>query len=429
MDVKNSDVSGYELFIKYRSKNIGIWICLLISLITAMISILSTTKLDDSRTSTVFIVFIAILIIMSAVYVYGISGVFSAALSSFLFCMSIHTSIWGIILNICANTLQAIIIWIVFKYTKTDEETIEMDGVTDYKFLLFVIGLTYIICSFVFNRYLMFYIFIVLLTICVFIFSIKDRNIKKLKFFLFVAIIPSCLGGALNATNVIINAECRFALWYESFSTWFFSNSILFGTFGYLLLNALRYFKNQSVIWQQNQKSSKQSVRCVELKVSTVMFYVATFLWNILFYIMYMASWLDRNTVLYLFPWTVGNIFFLLNLLLSSKSEIKSGVSPEDAFKWFESRAIVAEQNTQILIAVITFLLPLSANYLDSVTTSISFLFVLNITTAVISVGLIWIPKENVKLMEAVKNLKTIFHLFTMSLLLLNAVMIINAVV
>lgn len=84
MDVKNSDVSDYELFIKYRSKNIGIWICLLISLITAMISILSTTKLDASRTSTVFI---AILIIMLAVYVYGILGVFSAALSSFLFCI------------------------------------------------------------------------------------------------------------------------------------------------------------------------------------------------------------------------------------------------------------------------------------------------------------------------------------------------------
>ena len=86
MDVKNSDVSDYELFIKYRSKNIGIWIFLLISLITAMISILSTTKLDASRTSTVFI---AILIIMLAVYVYGILGVFSAALSSFLFCIHV----------------------------------------------------------------------------------------------------------------------------------------------------------------------------------------------------------------------------------------------------------------------------------------------------------------------------------------------------
>lgn len=354
----------------------------------------------------------------------------TVALQLFLFCMSIHTSILGGVLNICANALQALIIWIVFKYTKTDEETVETDGVTDYKFLLFVIGLAYIICSFIFNRYLMFYVFIVVLAVCVFTFSYKDKNIKKIKFFLFVAIIPSCLGAALNATYTIIESEGRFALWYEAFSTWFFSNSILFGTFGYLLLNTLRYFKNRSVTWQQKQKSSKQSVCCIKiLKVSTVMFYVATFLWNILFYIMYMVKWLDCNTVLYLFPWAVGNIFFSINLLLSSKSEIKSGVSPEEAFKWFEGRAIVAEQNTQILIAVITFLLPLSANYLSSVTTGISFLFVLNITSAVISVGLIWIPKENVKLMEAVKNLKTIFHLFTMSLLLLNAVMIINAVV
>lgn len=427
--MENPNTSEHELFIKYKGRSLGIWTCLLISFITAMISILSTTALDDSRTSTVFIVFIAILIIMCIIYVYGILGVFSAALSSFLFCLAINTSVWGIVLNICANTLQALIIWLIFKFTKTDEETIETEGVTDYKFFLFIIGLAYIICSFIFNKALMFYVFISVLAVCIVGYTVKDRNVKKLKFFIFIAIIPSFVGGALNAVNSIMWSEGGFASWYESFSAWFFSNSILFGTFGYLLLNALRYFKDRSQKWQQKKFLLNRAAPCVELKFSTILFYVATFLWNILFYVMYMVKWLDYNTVLYLFPWGVGNIFFLLNLMFSNKSEIQAGSSVEEAFKWFESRAIVAEKNTQMLIAVIAFLLPLCANYLGAVTPSISFLFVLNITTAVISIGLIWIPKGNVKVMEAVKNIKTIFHLFTVSLLLLNAVMIINAVV
>ena len=101
-------------------------------------------------------------------------------------------------------------------------------------------------------------------------------------------------------------------------------------------------------------------------------------------------------------------------------------MTAEKAFGWFEQRAVVAENNTQMLIAVIAFLLPLCASYLGGITESIAFIFVLNITAAVISIGLIWIPKGAVRIMEIVKDMKTVFHLYTLSLLLLSAVMMVS---
>ena len=100
--------------------------------------------------------------------------------------------------------------------------------------------------------------------------------------------------------------------------------------------------------------------------------------------------------------------------------------SEEERFKWFEKRAVVAENNTQMLVAIISLLLPICAQLLGSITYSISMLFTLNITVAIISIGLVWIPEGLIKHMATVKHVKTVFHLFTLSLLLLNIVMIIN---
>ena len=48
------------------------------------------------------------------------------------------------------------------------------------------------------------------------------------------------------------------------------------------------------------------------------------------------------------------------------------------------------------------------------------------LSAAVISIGLIWIPKGAVRIMEIVKDMKTVFHLSTLSLLLLSAVMMVS---
>ena len=118
-----------------------------------------------------------------------------------------------------------------------------------------------------------------------------------------------------------------------------------------------------------------------------------------------------------------GDDFFLLNMYYSRYQEVDE---VKDKFEWFEKRAVVAENNTQMLVAIISFLLPICAQLLGAITYSISMLFILNITSAIISIGLVWVPRGKIKHMAVVKHVKTVFHLFTLSLLLLNIVLIIN---
>ena len=114
----------------------------------------------------------------------------------------------------------------------------------------------------------------------------------------------------------------------------------------------------------------------------------------------------------------------MANLALSFIKEIEA--DNEESFKWFEGRSIVAENNTQMLVAIIALLLPLCAQFMGTITQSISVLFIFNITSAIVSIGLIWVPKNLTRYMSTIKHLKTIFHLFTVCLLLLNIVLIIN---
>ncbi|MCH5153991.1 MAG: hypothetical protein J1F71_02130 [Clostridiales bacterium] len=419
-------VGNYEYTVKYNGISMRIWACLLISVITALISILTTRTINNDRSSTVYIIFVSILIIMFTVYFYGFWGVLTAAISSLLFCITIKTSLLGIVFNISANVLQALVIWFVFKFTRLAEKVVDKKGiVNDYKFLMVVLGGLYIIFSFNFEHHLILYIFSGLLLLVDLIFSIINKSATKILFFLLLCVLPSFAGAILNSAYMTTGGAFRWSALYDSFALWFFSNSILFGTFGYIFVSAVGSSNNYTENWKKKAGGGLRDID-KEIKFSTILYYVATLIWNILFYIMYIVGWLESNTSLYLFPWAVGNLFFLLNLLFTKRKEIKAAsVSIKDAFNWFEQRAVVVERNTQMLITVIAFLLPLSASYLGTITAAVSIIFVLNITTAVISIGLIWVPQNNVHTMEIIKNVKTIFHLFTLSLLLLNAIMII----
>lgn len=417
-----------ECSIKYSGTSLNFWIFILISVITAMISILSTSALNDNKTETVFIVFIGILIIVFAVYVYGFWGVLSAALSSFLFCLSIKTNIIGMLLNEGANTAQALIIYFVFKFSKIDESVTEKGGIiNNYKFLMLALGGAYVVLSFIFNRYLMLYVFTALLLIISSVYCIIERSPKKLLYVVFACVLPSLAGGFINSCFEFTISGFTALSWYNSFALWFLSNGVLYGTFGYLLLGILGKFYNQSQSWQNKKFSLKlPQAKTINLKISSIILYVSTLLWNVLFYVMNLMGYFQINTPLYLFPWAVGNAFFIINLYLTKSSEI-DGCDSAKAFEWYENRSVVAERNTQMLIAVIAFLLPLCASYLGVISDSISFVFVLNITAAIVSIGLIWVPQNNAKIMEIIKSFKTVFHLYTLSLLLLNVIMIISA--
>jgi len=141
---------------------------------------------------------------------------------------------------------------------------------------------------------------------------------------------------------------------------------------------------------------------------------------------MYYFGWLGTSILPFLLPWVVGNILMLTNLYFTTQGEYSDAEKKQSAFKWYEERAVVAEKNTQFLISIIAFLLPLSATLIGKeISGVITTIFCLNITSACIAIGLIWVPAEKIKIMSFLKSIKTIFHLFTISLLLLNATLII----
>ena len=111
-------------------------------------------------------------------------------------------------------------------------------------------------------------------------------------------------------------------------------------------------------------------------------------------------------------------------MLLSSKEYTPNNF--EELFEWYERRVVVTEKNTQMLTLIISFLLPIMVNNFGCIPHNLSTVIMLNITSAVISMGIIWVPKENVQIMRAVKDIKTMFHLFTLSLLLLALFIMIN---
>ncbi|MCH5180328.1 MAG: hypothetical protein J1F32_03880 [Erysipelotrichales bacterium] len=424
MDKKN--ILNHELSIKFNNRDANIWACLLLSFITTIINILSTTYLNNSSTTTVFIVFIGILIIMYAIYRYGMLGVFVALISSVFFCMSTKASIVESIFNVCGNVFQALVVWAILKKTKTSKILAKEELLTNYKLSLLILGILYVIFSFIFNRKIIFYIFIAVLIIDIAFFSMREKSMSKFRFFLLVSLLPSFVGSTINSIFAIIYGIKTFSNWYNIFSTWLFANTILFSTFGYLLLSFLQKHIN---IFDKIIGTNIKHTFNINLKFSTVLFYIATLFWNMLFYIMHLLKWINHNEILYLFPWVVGNIFFIINLWFSRKQEAHTISSLDETFNWLEKRTVVAEKNTQMLLAIIAFLLPLYADFLGVVTKSMALVFIFNITTAVVAIGLIWVPKNNICAMSLIKDLKTIFHLYTVSLLLLGVVMIICEIV
>ncbi len=421
----------FEYTFSYTGKFLDFWKSLLFSVICALVTILSTSGLSDDSASTVFVIFIGILIIMFTVFLYGFWGVVTAFLSSLLFCLSKQIGVAESVINIGANTIQALCLYIVFKMTDIDESISDKGGImTDYKFLLVAFGVMYILFSLMFDQMIVLYAFFGLIVALAIGFSVYEKSWLKIRFLLLVALIPSLFGGAINALSTVL-VSFQWISILKSVTVWTLSNTILFTTFGYIILSVLGKLKKATPNALQTNVDSVQSVvggkenKSYPLKLSTIMFYIATMVWNLLFYGMYLYGWLASNTVTYLFPWGVGNIFFLINLYFTLSPEL-DGENLEEAFKWFENRAVVAENNTQMIITIIAFLLPLSTSYLGTISLDIWFVFILNITAAVVSIGLIWVPRNNVRFMEFIKNLKTIFHLFTISLLLLTAIMIIN---
>ena len=175
--------------------------------------------------------------------------------------------------------------------------------------------------------------------------------------------------------------------------------------------------KDKRLLWCTGCYNDSESA---EINASTVTYYIAIIIWNALIIYLFYHNQLKLDNLFFFFPWMLGNVFFLMNLIFSGKND---SAYIKEKFKWYENRAVVAEENTNKIISMITFILPLSAALLDTPPTLV-YLFVINIFCACMTVGLVWVPANNVRMMALVKTLKTIFHLFTITILLICVIMI-----
>jgi hypothetical protein len=381
-----------------------------------------TFSLGDSPISTLYF---SIIFVMLSIYLMKIYGIFVAIVSSTLYCLTLDISFSETVYTIATNAIQAGMILLFSRFIAIENFTIKRTEANDeLKILLLLTGVIYVIVSFVSKSVEIFIaIFIGIILLQYIFYGIINKKICTfMKFLVLICLIPGFVAGFLN--SIYLNNIFLESGWQQRCFLWAGSNFILLSTIGYIFL---------CVISNKNSYSkNNRSENIIEIRLPTVLYYISIILWNILFLLMYINEWLIGNTIIYTFPWLIGNLFFISNFIFSLKDEINYN---KNAFAWLEKRVVIAESNTQMVTTIIAFLIPLTIAILQNTNIisvikyeNIIVIFVLNISVAIATIGLVWVPKENIKFMSFLKTLKTVLHLFSVSLLLLNAVLIINSI-
>ena len=398
-----------EVSLRVEGKTYKPYICILVIVLSTLMQVLSSSGIASN--SVIVTMYFNIVLILCAIHYMQFYGVIAATASSFIFALTIDQTWINLCFVVFANFLQAFLLYLLYNSHQKLHARKKNDVISQSEILILILGIFYFLSNlYARDHYETISIIILSLLIVVHVFSAIIEKSKSHILLLIFLLIPNIIGAAIGSIE-IYNGEWNTQSYLDNFLIWTFSNSILLLSFGYLLLGRL----------PQNQEAKKQFL---SVKISTALFYTSTILWNVILYILYTFGWLDKALSSYVFPWLVGNLFFILNMCYSIHKETTD--VGDEGFKWFENRSVVAENNTQMLVAIISFLLPICAQLLGTITYSISILFIFNITCAIISIGLVWIPKGKIKDMSTIKHVKTVFHLFTLSLLLLNIVMIIN---
>ena len=398
-----------EIFFPIEGKSYKPYFFILVTVLMVLMQVLSSSGNNTSQA----IVTLYFSIVLTTVTIYKISwlGIASASLSSLLFLLAIKQDVLVLLIIVGANTIQAFLIWLGFRLVRFSEE--KETSVRIETLGMLVCGIFYLLYNVIFpgeNSMFSGIAFAAILVLHI-IGAIRCKSKERILFLIFIVLIPNFVGAGIGSFQD--RSQITDVVYRNNFCRWFFTNIILTLSFGYPLMNLLK-----------GHNFSKTTDSVLHVKFSTVLYFAATLLWNLIIFSLYYIGWLNQHINSYFFPWFVGNLFFIANMFLSVYPEVDP--SNAERFQWYEQRSIVAENNTQMLVAIISFLLPICAQLIGTITYSISILFILNITSAIISIGLIWIPKDYVRYMSAIKHLKSVFHLFTLSLLLLNIVLIIN---
>ena len=167
------------------------------------------------------------------------------------------------------------------------------------------------------------------------------------------------------------------------------------------------------------------NAKIVQADASSIALYLSILTWNMLILWMMNSDIIRVNSYIYFFPWTLGNVFLIMNLYFSSFYDAEAET---DKFAWYEKRVIVVEKNTTTIITLISFMLPLSFSLIEVIPSYLPIFFIANIFCTCLSIGLIWTPRSNVKFIGLLKTLKTIFYTYSITLLMLCVIMVMSLI-
>ncbi len=394
-------------------------IMILVGLVISVIPLLLNN--DEAIFYTSQSLYAAVVLLFVAMMYFGWRGLI-VGFVTFCVCGIVLKLPLGILIsNTFANILQLALLNIAYQWIKRvkgknrnmySRGNLYLNG---YNFTLQIIFLCYLIYIFI-NTEINIWIltaFAGLVLIMTLGKSYKEKDVRLLLYNLLIALLPSLIASAVSYyLGVYFHKPENTAIKY--ITTWTLSNYILLQTIGYWFY---QLFFTRS--W-----STKDKREIKPIIISTVLYYGAAFVWNMLIVLMLNADVLGDNGFMYFFPWALGNIFLLSNLYFSSS---QSTINVDDKFKWFEGRVIVIEKNTSTIIMIIAFLLPLSLEYLQITPDILKTLFAANIFCTCTAVGLIWIPRNNLKFIHLLKSLKTICYTYSISLLLLCVILILSS--
>jgi len=328
--------------------------------------------------------------------------------------------------------------WLQEVFTSAEKTS---DG---FKLCLFIIGISYIIIGIRLlnkdsaNQNDLLLLITISIVFSVFLYMLagiihKHNNgtynalCSYIKYLVFICVIPGTICACINSiySNYFNKNDPQ-----DNFLLWITSNFILLSTFGYVFLSLF--------INNVKKEKSNISINLIPIKIPVILYYFSILLWNLLFFIMYCADWLDGDntfTFAYFFPWSIGNILFISNFVLAQYNEFDINIIKETdtkhPFLWVEKRAIVTETNTAAIMETVVLAIPIFLTIFYNVfgreiNKNIIVIFIFNVSVAVASIALIWVPQGNIRFMSLLKTIKTILHLFSISLLLLISIMFIN---
>lgn len=167
--------NNMECMISYKGISTKFWSSLLLAIFSSIITLLSTNS--NSNSSMVFLLFIGVLVVFYSILVNDKWGIFTAFLSSLLFCLTVNLSFKTLAINVIANTVQAFLLWFMLKCNRIkhifDEENI---AITNYNCLLFSLGILYLILSTLFKNIQVVVAFVVTIIVITAIKSIVKRE-------------------------------------------------------------------------------------------------------------------------------------------------------------------------------------------------------------------------------------------------------------